>query len=286
MGYSDRDYMKPGGFQGRPSMPSFFDGAPVVKKLIIINAAIYLLGVLLNSGGGDPLKPLGAYTITDAWQVWRVITFQFLHADVMHLLANTIGLFFFGPHIERWMGSRPFLLFYLLCGIAGALFYTLLFFSPGLLSGLYAGTPMVGASAGIFGILAAFMVIAPDARVLLFFIIPMKMRTLGIVYFCYETAGVLFNWHNAGGSAGHLGGAILGWFLVKTPALRLWLVKVTEKRSKTRSSKKKSRSAKIIRESPIDVTQEVDRILDKISESGIQSLTKEERNILDKARRQ
>jgi len=233
-------------------MPSFFDGAPVVKKLLIINCVIFLLGIFMNTDRNAHLTPLeewGAFSIENGLQVWRLITFQFLHAGFGHLFANALGLFFFGPHIERWLGSRPFLLFYLLCGIAGVLFYVLLFFSPGLLAGYSPESPMVGASAGIFGILAAFMVIAPEAKIYLFLVIPMKMRTFGILFFCYETAGVLFNWHNAGGSAGHLGGAFLGMYFAKNVGAS-------------------------------------DRILDKISENGIQSLTKEERNILDKARKQ
>ncbi len=288
VGYEDRDYMKPGRPHLRPQMPGFFDGAPVAKWLIIVNIAVYFLEILLFEGGKStltktPFENWGAYRIESGFQIWRLITFQFLHANGMHLFSNLVGLFFFAPHVERWMSSRPFLLFYLLCGVAGAIFYTILFFAPGLLPNDDPGTLLLGASAGIFGILAAFLAIAPDAKVLLLFFIPMKMRTFGLIYFTYEVIVVLFNLHNAGGSAGHLGGALVGFYIMKNAKARDWLVRLTQKKSPRR---KKSRTARVIRESPIDVTKDVDRILDKISKSGIQSLTQKEREILDKARKQ
>lgn len=295
MGYSDRDYMQPQ-YGGRPpGMPGPFEGAPVTKWLLISNVAILILQFLLTKPGELPfLRAEGAFSIQKAlyeFQIWRFLTFQFLHADFGHLLANGIGLFFFGPHIERWMTSRAYLTFYLLCGIAGALFYTLLFFLPGFLEGTYLDTRMVGASAGLFGILAAFYFVAPNARVLLFFVIPMQMRTLAVVYFAIETAGVIFNWHNAGGSAGHLGGALFGLAVLKIPKLRqgvLWLSKVGEK-NPSRGGRKHTRDATIVckkEKSPIELSKEIDRILDKISKHGIQSLTAKEKETLNRARRQ
>jgi len=285
--------MKPGGHGGgmrRPSGPSIFDGAPIVKKLLILNVGIFLLDIFLTPGDHSPgdLRPLevwGAFSIENSWQLWRLLSFQFLHGDPMHLLSNMIGLFFFGPHVERWMSSRTFLTYYLLCGVAGALFYTFIFFVPGLFDHYSPTTAMVGASAGLFGILAAFYKIAPDARVLLFFFIPLKMRTFAIAYFAFEVIVVLFEVHdNAGGSAGHLGGAIFGLFLIKNDKARQWLINITNKKppGKKRS---KTRDATVVRDTPLDITKEVDRILDKISESGIQSLTKKERETLDKARK-
>lgn len=287
--------MQPG-YGGRPpGMPGPFEGAPVTKWLLIINVGILFLQILLTPQGSKPfLWAEGAFSIEQAiykFQIWRFISFQFLHAGFGHLLANGIGLFFFGPHIERWMTSRAYLTFYLLCGIAGALFYTLLYFLPGFLDGARADTPMVGASAGLFGILAAFYFVAPNAVVLLFFVIPMKMRTVSIVYFFYEAAAVIFNWHNAGGSAGHLGGALFGLAVLKNPALKewvVWLSQIGQDRPRRGPGRGRERDATIVREtqrSPLELTKEVDRILDKISEQGIQSLTAKEKDILNRARR-
>jgi membrane associated rhomboid family serine protease len=276
-------------------MPGPFEGAPVTKWLLISNVAILFLQFLLTSPGQVPfLRDEGAFSIEKAiyqFQIWRFLTFQFLHADFGHLFANGIGLFFFGPHIERWMTSRAYLTFYLLCGVAGALFYTLLFYLPGFLEGTYPGTRMVGASAGLFGILAAFYFVAPNARVLLFFVIPLQMRTLAVVYFALETAAVIFNWHNAGGSAGHLGGALFGLAVLKIPKLRQGVIRLSQIGDKKQAKRGRSRKrdATIVREkekSPIELSKEIDRILDKISEHGIQSLTAKEKETLNRARRQ
>lgn len=272
-------------------MPGPFQGAPVTKWLLIINVAVFFIDLLLVEHPPLYLRDIWGYFSIELaifqGQIWRFFTFQFLHGDLNHLLFNSIGIFFFGPHIERWMSSRPFLVFYLLCGVAGALFYTLLFFTPGILDNYPVSAGMVGASAGIFGILAAFYYVAPEARVLLFFFIPMKMKTLAILVFIFETVHVILDLNNAGGSAGHLGGAILGLLIVKTPKAREFVIKLSRIGSGDKRAPK-VRDATIIRErkqSPIELTKEVDRILDKISSEGIQSLTTKERETLDKARK-
>ncbi len=288
--------MQPGYGDRPPGMPGPFEGAPVTKWLLIINAGILLLQVLMTGPGeqlmDSDLSVWGSFSIDKSiynFQIWQFFTFQFLHGGFGHLLGNCIGLFFFGPHIERWMTSRAYLTFYLLCGVAGALFYTLLVFLPGFLD-QYADQPeipMVGASAGIFGILAAFYFIAPNVRVLLFFIIPMQMRTFAVGYFIFETLGVIFNWHNAGGSAGHLGGALFGLAVLKLPPLKAFVVRLSQIGDK-KGPEKRPRDGKVVREStrsPLELTKEVDRILDKISEQGIQSLTTKEKETLNKARR-
>ncbi|MDC0318128.1 rhomboid family intramembrane serine protease [Akkermansiaceae bacterium] len=296
MGYSDREYMQPDYQSGPPSMPGPFEGAPVSKWLLIINVTVLFLQILLT-GPGERLQEstfyrFGSFSIQDGlygFQVWRLITFQFLHAGLGHLFANCLGLLFFGPHIERWMTSRAYLTFYLLCGVAGALFYTLLFFLPGFFDAYIPAVQMVGASAGLFGILAAFYFIAPDARILLFFVIPLKMRTFAIGYLIIESLAVILNWHNAGGSAGHLGGAIFGFAVLKLPPLKEFVIQLSRIGSgTTKKGIKKTRDATVLRESnrsPLELTKEVDRILDKISAQGIQSLTKKEKEVLDKARR-
>ena len=294
MGYSDREYMQPE-YGGRPpGLPGPFEGAPVSKWLLILNVGILVFQVLLTSPGTIPfLQNEGAFSIQKAlyeFQIWRFLTFQFLHANFGHLFANCLGLFFFGPHIERWMTSRVYLAFYLLCGIAGALFYTILFFLPGFLEGTLPITRMVGASAGLFGILAAFYFVAPNARVLLFFVIPLQMRTIAVIYFALEMAAVLFNWHNAGGSAGHLGGALFGLAVLKYPPLKDLVIRLSKIGEKgPRRSRRSPRDAAIVRESrrsPIELSREIDRILDKISEHGIQSLTAKEKETLNRARRE
>ena len=191
-----------------------------------------------------------------------------------------IGLFFFGPWMERWWGSRKFLMFYLLCGCAGAVFFTLLTFLKILPSGPGV-RHLIGASAGIYGIFIGVAVIAPDLRVMLLFPpIELSMRQLAIALLVIATGAILLSLGgNEGGEAGHLGGAILGYFLVRYPGMlgkgavpRLPRMRRTyEPKLRPRSDLLKQRD------------DAVDLILDKISREGFQSLTADEREVLRKA---
>ncbi len=290
--------MQGGGGHGKP--PGLFDGAPVVKWLVISNVAIFILGILSTDTNYllSPFYTWGQFTISDTWfhfQIWRVLTFQFLHANTTHLLFNMIGLYFFGKYVEQMMGSRSFLLYYLLCGVAGVIFYTFLNYVPGLFQGYDEDQAMIGASAGLLGLLSVFMVHAPQAKVLLFFIIPMKVKTFAILFFAYETLNVMFGFFNEGGSAGHLGGALCGLFFMKNERAFSRLRKVAnggigrgKKTNAVGSRHKRVRNAKIVSEkrSPYEESREVDRILDKIGAQGFESLSGDERETLDKARKQ
>src|SRR5207237_97332 len=113
-----------------------------------------------------PLEKWGYFSTATAvygGQVWRFLTFQFLHASGGHLLGNMIGMYFFGPIVEAHFGPRRYIAFYLLCGLAGAACYLIFSFAHILV--LSPDTPMVGASAGIFGLLVAAALIAPYVEV-------------------------------------------------------------------------------------------------------------------------
>lgn len=264
--------------------PSQFIAAPVSKWLLIGCVAVYFLDRMFAPGKIylGPLTEFGFFSVAlvfEKLQVWRLLGFQFLHGSAGHLLSNMIGMYFFAPMVERCLGSRRFLVYYLLCGIAGALFYSLL----ELLGWSSAGGWLVGASAGIFGILVALIVIAPDLQVqLLLAPVPVKMRTLGIVYLGISVFVVLTRGDNYGGEAGHLGGALLGFLLMKQPWLLDWVDDFKNGRNGG-----SVRRAKVVREVKLRPrteiqleADEVDRILDKVSEEGVHSLTERERAIL------
>ncbi len=274
MGIAERDYHRNpppgGGFLSRLS--------PVVKGLLCANIGIFFLDLFL----GHRIVAFGAYAIQSAifeYRIWELVTFQFLHGSLGHLLFNSIGLYFFGPWMERWWGSRKFLVFYLLCGCAGAVFFTLLMVL-GLLPGDFQ-TGLIGASAGIYGIFIGVAVIAPDLRVMLLFPpIELSMRQLAIALLVIATGAILLSLGgNEGGEAGHLGGAILGFFLVRYPRLLGMDPGVEIHRPSGRrgrfESKLRPRSS-ILHEQD----SAVDLILDKISREGFQSLTDAEREIL------
>ncbi len=293
MAYADRHYYgsRESGSTGRVGF-GIGGGKSVVWWLIAINVTVFILDrLLLGSGRAyqlgphdmGPLEYWGHFSATTAvlgLQLWRFITFQFLHADAGHILFNMIGLFFFGPMIERYLGSRRFLAFYLLCGVSGVVVYLLLW-ATGIL--FNAGwVPLVGASAGIFGILIAAARIAPNTTVLLMLLIPMKLKILAWLMIGYGAFTVLTGGPNAGGEAAHLGGAALGFVLIRNVRwlnfadgigggggpLRQWI--------NQREQRRKERARQVQRRAQ----DEIDRILIKVKDHGLASLTEKEKQIL------
>ncbi|TVQ32163.1 MAG: rhomboid family intramembrane serine protease [Phycisphaeraceae bacterium] len=222
-------------------------------------------------------------------EFWRLVGFQFLHADMTHLLFNMIGLFFFGGLVEGYLGAKRYAAFYLVCGIFGAFAYLLLNLIgylmppgaqvPGLLfNDIY--TPLIGASAGVFGVLMAAAFIAPNSQILLFFVLPMRLRTAVYGFIIIAAVSLLLGAPNAGGEAAHLGGAIAGFYFIRhTHLLRDFFEILGPKRPKggaPKSPRKKPR-----RDGPPE--KELDRVLSKVATQGLHSLTDAERRTLRQA---
>lgn len=288
MGVADRDYHR-----NQPQNGGFLSHLPpVVRYLLIANIGIFFLDYIVlarietfrDPAGFPPLLEWGAFSVQSAlleFRIWEFVTFQFLHGSLGHLLFNCIGLYFFGPWMERWWGSRKFLWFYLICGAAGAAFFSLLL-ALGIIPGNFQ-SPIVGASAGIYGIFTGVAVIAPNLRVMLLFPpVELSMRQLAIILMAIATCIILLGlFDNEGGEAGHLGGAIFGFLLVKFPRLLKGgatpLLRSGHQRRST-DSKLRPRSSHLAGDD-----DEVDAILDKISREGFQSLTDAEREVLNRA---
>jgi membrane associated rhomboid family serine protease len=274
MGLYDRDYTQ-ADFQSRfrnaPQMRmSFPKISPVVKWLLIINIGVFLISVII--------KPLGAFiyewcqldatSLGRILQPWRLITYQFLHHPVfiLHIFLNMIGLFFLGPVLEHHWGSKRFLFFYLSCGVAGALFYLFLVAVKFLPAGV-----MVGASGAILGMLAACAILFPHFVVLIFlFPVPIRVAAIALtgLYIFY----VLTRAENAGGEAAHLGGMAAGAIYVFSQSWReKFKLKIRAGRLEKRMTEQRS------------LQVEVDRILQKVHESGIHSLTPREKKVLKQA---
>ena len=292
MAWYERDYNRAGGYGGvgfGGAVRGQLAGAPVTLWLIIINFIVLVINAILTgSSRGDALSPRhwGNFNINDAishLQLWRWVTYQFLHAGFFHLAFNMIALYFFGPLLEAWWGHRRYLAFFLICGSCGAFFYTLLAFVPDLLR-VDPNTPLMGASGSLFGILVGCAVLYPRHRVMLLFPpIPMTMRTLAMIILGIATFSLLAGSPNAGGEAAHLGGGILGFVLIKNPrflgfAERIgtgWFKQVPLRRSQHKAQQQRhftdSEQAK------------VDLILDKVREHGMHSLTNREKRTLKHA---
>jgi len=276
MGLYDRDYTRSdyqSPFHHAPQLRMGGRGlTPVVKQLLIINIAVFALTLLIRPLGDlvyslfqlDPSSP------GRALQLWRLITYQFLHdrGSIMHILFNMLGLFFLGPALETYLSGRRFLLFYLGCGAAGGLFYLMLvavnFLPP---------IPMVGASGAILGMLAACAIVFPHFVVILLFF-PVPIRTAAALFAVMYVFFVLTRGANAGGHAAHLAGMAAGaaYVLGKRP-----LASMTGSLSELLSRRN---IASLQQEQA-----EVDRILQKVHEHGIHSLSGREKRLLKRATR-
>jgi len=309
MGIHDRDYQRADSSRGGGGMPGRIGGKPNPRDwswntwLIIVNCAVHFIAVtVLSSSNGagrswSTLHEFGHFSTFEGFQrlqVWRLVTFQFLHSpdSFFHILFNMFGLWVFGPMVEEALGRKRYLAFYLTCGIAGGLLYMILNFVgmfgiplPGALD-VSNKTPLVGASAGVFGVIVACAHIAPNARVqLLFPPIPLKMTWMAYGYVGLAAFNLFFGGHNAGGDAAHLGGAIAGFFFIRNPHHLVDFFDVFKDSRPNAGKGARTRRAKPPKKARAKPSGEVDRILDKVSREGIASLTAKEKKILEKASR-
>jgi membrane associated rhomboid family serine protease len=276
MGLYDRDYTQEqnDAQQGySPQMRLGFPSVtPVVKWLLIANVTVFLIDSIFSSNEKTGMTFLQTYfaiipaTPILTLQLWRLITYQFLHWDFYHILFNMLGLFFLGPSLERQWGGRKFLTFYLSCGVAGGLFYILLVYV-----GFLAVGPMLGASGAILGVLTACAILFPHFVVFIV-VFPVPIRVAAFILMAIALFTVLSKGANAGGEACHFAGIAVGAIYVLSDS---W-------RSALKLRLKASRWDKYI-ESERRLRLEVDRILKKVHDNGIQSLTASEKRILKKA---
>ena len=274
MGLYDRDYTQENfqsQYRSAPHMRIQFPQiTPVVKWLLIINTAAFLLGYLFRLEGllfeWFSVWPINTKTTI---QIWRYITYQFLHGGLGHIFFNMLVLYFFGTMLEKLWGSRKFLIFYLICGSTGGVFYPVLT-HIGWLRVAY----LVGASGSILGMLAAAAILFPKMIVYVFGVIPMRMSILAIIIGVISLLSILRPdvSPNAGGDAAHLGGMCAGAVYILSEKWRhrvkmkvhnnIWQKRMTEHR---------------------DLQLEVDRILKKVHDKGMHSLTYKEKKILKQA---
>jgi membrane associated rhomboid family serine protease len=221
--------------------------------------------------------------------VWQLVTYQFMHASLLHLLLNCWAIYVFGRELEELLGARRFLALVFSSGIVGGVFQVL---TAMVWPTLFHGS-VVGASACAFGLVAAFAMIFPERELtmLIFFVIPVRMRAKTLLIFSGVLAvmGVVFSESIFGGNvanAAHLGGMAMGWFYVKKILKNPALIGAADESHLVPPRLAKPKPVPVEEKSAGEFLEsEVDPILDKISAHGIQSLTTRERSILETARR-
>jgi len=304
----DRDYMR----QPAYNEPSFSHWLRWPKwswtlLLVLVNVVVFIgecavssrpLSFTPNNLFCNQYLALSLYGMKHGF-VWQLLTYQFMHAGVLHLVFNCWAIYVFGRVLEELLGARNFLLIMLSSGVIGGLFQV---FPTWVWPQLFGDGPVVGASAGAFGLVAAFATLFPERElfILLFFIIPLRLKawTLLIASACLALWGVLFSESFFGGhvaNAAHLGGMFAGWLYVRKIIQGRWFhgqdagVRPEPRPPVVPAAASPSFWRAKPAKPDMDVSPDellktqVDPILDKISAHGLQSLTQREREILERA---
>ena len=274
-----------------------------VQWLLALNIGVYFLQLTLFSPDAvfstlalDPAR------FPRSW--WTIVTYMFVHAWLAHLVFNMFTLWMFGPRVEHAWGTRAFVQFYLWCGLGGAVAHLL----------FAQNSAVIGASGAISGVLVAYALHWPDDEVYLFGVIPMKSRWLiaamiamNIIFALSPSSGI--DW------TAHVGGMVFGWLFLKLYSLggldrvRGWVSSVPDESEEMPRAVPRRRSsmrdrgrsvdevvarsnAVVLRErkplqhapkqeTPQEYATRVNQVLDKISQQGIGSLSRDERRLLE-----
>lgn len=246
----------------------------MVKTLILVNVAVFVLQ-MASGGRLDVYLGLNSVLVFRHLFLWQFLTYMFLHSvhNLFHILINMYILWMFGRELESIWGEKAFLRFYLTCGIGA-----------GIISSLFTmGSPTmtIGASGAIFGILVAYAVVYPERLITVFILIfplpPMKAKHVVMIF-----AGMELLFGVSGTAPGiahfaHLGGGVIGFIYLKVWKRRsLYGVDYRESfLSRLRESFNRWKQNQ-----DVILEQEVDKILEKVSKSGIKSLSRREKSIL------
>ena len=291
---------------------STFRHGSVLTRLIIVNLIVFviiniiiLLFFLFNIRAeaiNELIRwfavPAGIKTLF--FRPWTLITYMFLHQGLWHVLFNMLWLYWFGKIFLEYLGNKKLFSIYILGGISGAVLYILAFNIFPVFSAILPYSFALGASASVLAIVVAISTYIPNYALHLMFIGPVKIKYIAIFSVVLDVLSI--EGGNPGGHIAHLGGAIFGYLYIKQLKKGKDLAKGFNKltdiivsyfySSKSRmnvvhpkSAGKQSRHHKHDEEynaQKIANQQQMDDILDKISKSGYESLTKEEKEILFK----
>lgn len=280
---------------------------PAVRWLIALNAVVFFLQVTLF--GADSVRDaLGYRVVEQPGHWWTIGTHLFAHGTFWSLVLNVYLLFLFGPRLEQAWGTRAFRNFYLWCGLGGLVLHTV----------LVRDSVLMGATGAVLGVAMAYAMRWPSEEVYLFMTFPVRVRTLVSMLIAITLAVGVVQAGEAGALASltHVGGLAVAWMFGRTSSVGAGFDRLRQRvspvpdepdetpravpRSMPRSRERAREVDEIVAQSqqalarqsapvspvtparsPREGQAELDRVLDKISESGIDSLTADERKVLE-----
>ncbi len=281
-----------------------FKMGSALLRLIYINVALFIIINLISL----LVSLLGEVEIWKVWYMkflflpsnlsdlithpWTLVTYMFMHADIWHILFNMLWLYWLGQIFLLYLNGRQLVTLYFLGGLSGAFLYLLVYnVFPSLELNRF-GSLLVGASASVMAIVFAISTLVPNFMINLFIIGPVRLKFIALATVIIDIISIQYS--NAGGHIAHLGGAVLGYFfglkMRKGSDITTWFTKITY--PKINLFHKKKGIHLMYRRPPVndyeynkqkvEIQKELDRILDKIAQSGYDSLTKSEKEFLHK----
>ncbi len=284
-------------------------------KIIMVNSAVFLLLLLskiiftLSQSAGIYAWLLHQIELPADLNVllykpWTLFSYFFAHEDVFHILFNMLFLYWFGRLVDEYLGAKRVVALYILGGISGGLVYIIIYNLLPFFQNQVVGSGMLGASAAAFSVAVGASTLLPNYTFNLIFLGPIRIKFIALFYIILSLAQTIGP--NAGGNLAHLGGALVGFIFIKSlqsgtdlgkpiySLMSFWtnLFKKKPTMRVTYREKQVHKSTTVFNTRPANSTfempdqSEIDTILDKISKSGYESLTKEEKQKLFKASQQ
>lgn len=262
--------LKPFGFIAKP-----------VRVLISINAIVFglvILGALIGLDSQALVLSVGALIPIEFTQAWRFLTYNFVHVSFMHFLFNMLMLWMFGDEVAEFMGHRKFVGLYIFSGVFAGVF-SIPFYLFGSLSP-YA--MIIGASGALMGVFVAYYKFFPERTLLLFFVIPLKMKYAIWVLIALDI--MMSQTNDSIAHFTHLGGVLAGFifmnFFYRIPFWGKWFQPKRKKQHTQHNSSEKVLEGEV---GYLDQDKQMDAILSKVNKEGVNSLTESERQYLLKA---
>jgi len=283
----------------------FQKGDSPVRKLIIINVAVFVFTLILNFFAflyNTSAQELLIYFELPSWagvflkRPWTLFTYMFLHAGIWHLVFNMLFLYFIGRILEDFVSNKKFYTVFFGGGLLGGILYLIAYNTFPVFTAMDHWVPMLGASGAVTAVIVAAATLVPNYQIYLYGLIRMRLVWLAVILVAMDVA--FFPNGNSGGRLAHLGGALFGFLYIQyirgsigfdlsflnriRNPFKPRMTIIDERKIRNERKGKKSKPGRKS-DSKRPNQDEIDSILDKINQSGYSSLSKDEKDILFKA---
>jgi membrane associated rhomboid family serine protease len=270
-----------------------------LNQIIFVNVLVFIVVLLSNvvltlSQHKDMYRfgmswlELPSHLDTFISRPWTLFTYFFLHEDPFHILFNLLVMYWFGQIISDLIGSKRITALYVLGGLFGGVFYLIAYNTIPYFEDRAASSVLLGASAGVYAIVTAAATLVPDYTMFLIFFGPVRIKYIALFYLVISVAQTTSS--NAGGNFAHLGGALVGYIFIlqlrkgkdlgkPVNTMSSFFEKILKKEGQLKVSYKNTSKGKS-KNGGQPSQEEIDTILDKISNGGYESLSKEEKQKL------